>query len=230
MKFSAKLCELSYLLSDTFLDLLFPKAELVREIEAMSTEAFADGVAPDYSSRRFRGHYPPECADWCRAILAYRNRHVRAAIWELKYRKNARVARLFSELLGVELNRVSEQNRQNGSPITIVPIPLSEKRRRERGYNQIELILEQLHIDSRWKIDFDLLRRNRHTIPQTTLTREERLKNLEDCFEIASQQKIAGARYIIIDDVMTTGSTLRQARATLLQTGASEVIAITLAH
>ncbi len=211
---------------NTILDLLFPKSALVREIEQMSAAEFA-------SRRRFNGHCPPEYADWSRTILAYRDRHVRAAVWELKYRKNVAVAKLFAEILADELGKLP-------GDIIIVPIPLSEKRRHERGYNQIELILEQLPKDARWTIAPELLRRKHHTIPQATLSRAERLKNLEGCFEVPSGSGRPGAaenvldktdkKVILVDDVMTTGSTLRQAREALLRAGAREVIAIALAH
>lgn len=201
---------------DIFLDLLFPKSELVREIEGMSVVNFATG-------RRFHGHYPPECADWSRAILTYRNRYVRAAVWELKYRKNNAVAKIFAELLAAELKKIPGN-------FVVIPIPLSEKRRRERGYNQIELILEQLPKSEHWTIAQDLLRRTHHTTPQTKLTRAERLKNLEDCFEVIDPQKVTDVRFVIVDDVMTTGSTLQQAREALRSAGAKEVLAITLAH
>lgn len=203
-----------------FLELIFPKSGLVQEIEKMSAAHFASG-------RLFRGHYPPECSIWSRAILAYRDRYVRAAVWELKYRKNNAVAKIFAELLSDELKKISGN-------VVIVPIPLSEKRRRERGYNQIELILEQLPKNDRWSVDTNLLRRKHHTTPQTELSRAERLKNLEDCFEVINDgnktEKIAGKRFVIVDDVMTTGSTLQQAREALRSAGAKEVLAMTLAH
>lgn len=205
---------------DTILDLLFPKGALIREIEQMSAASFA-------SERIFRGHYPPECVGWARAILSYRDRRVRAAVWELKYRKNEKVAKIFAELLAGELKKISGW-------LIVAPIPLSEKRRRERGYNQIEMILDQLPKNDRWIIAPNLLRRKHHTVPQTKLSREERLKNLEGCFEVSdthqSAQMLRSKCFVIIDDVMTTGSTLQQTRETILRAGAGEVIAITLAH
>lgn len=205
---------------DLFLELLFPKSDLVREVEHMSASDFA-------ANRRFYGQYPPEYVRWSQAILSYRNRHVRAAIWELKYRKNTKVAKMFAELLAEKLTMV------HGN-LTIVPIPLSEKRHHERGYNQIEIILEQLPKNVHWTIDFDILHRTQHTVPQTKLSRAERLKNLEHCFEVKnannSKQEIRNRHFVIIDDVMTTGSTIQLAREVLLQAGANDVIAIALAH
>lgn len=212
---------------DIFLDLLFPKSGLVREIEVMSAADFAGGTVLNATDRRFRGHCPPECADWSRAILTYRDRYVRAAVWELKYRKNNAVAKIFAELLAAELKKIPGN-------FVVIPIPLSEKRRRERGYNQIELILEQLPKSDQWGIEPNLLHRKHHTTSQTKLSRAERLKNLEDCFEISNSnnkiKKVTDKRFVIVDDVMTTGSTLQQAREALRSVGAKEVLAITLAH
>lgn len=209
------------------LDLFFPKNALVREIEAMAVVEFVGG-------RRFHGTYPPECAGWVHTLLTYRDHHVRAAMWELKYRKNTKVAKLFAAVLAEDLEKQlkerPEEHAKNPSTLVIVPIPLSEKRRRERGYNQIELILEQLPKNECWTIATNLLRRKHHTIPQTKLPRAERLKNLEDCFEVSEPQRAVEERLVIIDDVLTTGSTVRQAREAMLRAGANEVTAITLAH
>ena len=189
----------------------------------MSAVEFANGSGGHGVDRLFHGHYPPECAEWCRAILTYRDRYVRTAVWELKYRKSAKIASIFGELLVQELAKYAGDS-------LVIPIPLSEKRRRERGYNQIELILEQLPAGNRWNIELDLLHRKHHTVPQTKLSRAERLKNLDDCFEVTDPQRVVGKNVVIVDDVMTTGSTLRRAREVLLKAGAKEVLGLALAH
>ena len=206
---------------DFLLDFLFPKAEAVREIETADPEAFA-------TKHAYRGVVPQ-----AHALLTYRNRPVRLAIWELKYRKNGKIARLFADILEHGLENTPEHE-LTGQPAnkkipTITCIPLSEKRLRERGYNQIEQVLRLLD-KSRFDIRPELLKRNRHTVPQATLSRAKRLRNLTGCFEAVSPAEIRGKQIILIDDVLTTGSTLTEARKTLLEAGASEVVCIALAH
>jgi len=107
----------------------------------------------------------------------------------------------------------------------ILPLPLSKKRERERGYNQSLLIL--------WgylgfRLPQNLLTRVLHTKPQTELAYKERLKNPKGAFW--ASQEVSGKRVLLLDDVMTTGATLREAAHTLKKQGAREVHLLVLAR
>lgn len=112
----------------------------------------------------------------------------------------------------------------------IIPVPLHRTRLRGRGLNQA-VVLSGLFFQDRLKrLRTDLLARRRYTQPQTRLSGVERRKNLRDAFEIRNPETIKGALVCLVDDVYTTGTTVRECSKTLLQGGAGEVRVLTLAR
>lgn len=115
-------------------------------------------------------------------------------------------------------------------PDLLVPIPLHVSRLRSRGFNQSVLLGELLA--RQWGVPFmrQALRRIRQTAPQTDLSREQRLINLQGAFVVVTPAATSGRRIMLIDDVFTTGSTLAEAARCLLRAGCSGVSAVTVAH
>lgn len=107
----------------------------------------------------------------------------------------------------------------------IIPVPLSEKRKRERGFNQSLLMLWGFH-----KIYFspNPLKKVLHTRPQSELPLKERLVNLKGAFSV--KENLKGKRILLFDDVMTTGATLYEASKELKKAGASEIHILVLAR
>ncbi len=93
----------------------------------------------------------------------------------------------------------------------VAPIPLGQQRARERGYNQVERIISAVSVANATPLS--LLKRTRETAPQTSLTREARFNNVAGAFLCAAKLPIDCERLIIVDDVLTTGATLRAASA-----------------
>lgn len=115
--------------------------------------------------------------------------------------------------------------------IYITPVPLHPTRERKRGYNQAELLSKEL--SSHLKIPVEkVLIRKKQTKPQFDLKKEERTKNIVGAFELSKEflGKMKGSRIILIDDIATTGSTLRECAKVLKKNGAEKVLGITLAH
>ncbi len=110
----------------------------------------------------------------------------------------------------------------------ILPIPLSEQRFAERGYNQVDLIAHPLARLLGWQYLPGALRRIRHTASQVGLGAEARRKNVLGAFQ-AQSRIVTGRTLLLIDDVATTGATLVSASRTLLDAGASRVYALTFA-
>ncbi len=105
--------------------------------------------------------------------------------------------------------------------VLAVPVPLSSRRLRERGFNQAEIIARAFTTD----VSPSVLRRVRNTKPQSTLgAREERLRNVADCFEAGAD--VAGQNVILIDDVVTSGATLQAAALALKHGGAKAILAL----
>jgi ComF family protein len=187
------------------------------------------------------------------SVFSYKNELVRQAIWLLKYRGSHQAARIFGECLANEIARIlSKRNlfsipSRSGSrdlpligptlsPI-LVPLPMSPTRRKERGWNQTEMIAAEIMKNNRKEkpagnldmIAPEIFIKFRHTKPQTQLSRAERLKNLEGSFAVTNPAAIKNRNIILIDDVMTTGASIREAAETLRRAGALKIIAFTVA-
>lgn len=168
----------------------------------------------------------PRAIDRTMALLPFSDPRVRACIHEAKFHENIKAFALLGTVLATYL---AEQNVG-----TILPIPLSAKRQKERGYNQVTCIAKaaRSHIDIR--ICGDVLYKRVDTPPQTSLTKEKRLKNVRDVFAIYDTERARHTIYdqhvIVIDDVTTTGATLAAARAALTPLRPASITCLALAH
>lgn len=111
----------------------------------------------------------------------------------------------------------------------VVPVPLHSARLRERGYNQAQVMAREIARLSRLASPPSTLRRVRYTGTQTRLGEGARQGNLEGAFR-AHPARVAGRRFLLVDDVCTTGSTLSHCREELLRAGAARVDALVLAR
>lgn len=111
----------------------------------------------------------------------------------------------------------------------VMAMPMHWRKRWERGFNQAELIAKPVAKRCRLKLSTNLGRK-RYTKAQAALTEVQRRDNLKDSFCVRNAQQIAGKRILLIDDVFTTGATLRSAAAALKKAGAFHVTALTLAR
>ena len=126
--------------------------------------------------------------------------------------------------LGEPLGAVYRDATESGAPIDlIVPIPLHRARLLERGYNQSEMLARGVAAVLGAPVDSDLLVRDRPTKTQTTLTRTDRWENLEGAFRVTDADRVRGRRLLIVDDVLTTGSTAGAAAKVLKEAGAARV-------
>lgn len=110
----------------------------------------------------------------------------------------------------------------------IVPVPITGKTLRERGFNQTLLLARNLSKHLGIPVKMDILYKKRETRPQIGLRAKERIINLRNAFEAKMDGN--GMSLILLDDVMTTGATIRECSKTLLKAGAKEVVVVTLAR
>lgn len=110
----------------------------------------------------------------------------------------------------------------------IVPVPLSKKSLRERGFNQTLLLARVLSAHLKIPVYMDTLHKKRDTVPQIELGAKERLSNLKNAFGVRGD--LNGLRLILMDDVMTTGATVRECSKAVMKAGAREVIVVTVAR
>jgi len=110
----------------------------------------------------------------------------------------------------------------------LIPIPLGKRRRKERGYNQVEMISMPLAEKMGIPYTANVLIRARETRSQVGLSAEERVKNVQGAFE--ARTKVQGKTILLVDDVATTGSTLSSGAEALYTAGAADVYAFTVAR
>lgn len=160
-----------------------------------------------------------------RAVLRYDDAS-RALILKLKFQDNTTLA----PYLGAWLARAGAE----ALPRTelIVPVPLHYWRFVKRRYNQAALLARALSRHNGAPVLPDALKRIRATAPQTGLSAKERIKNVRGAFLVHPRraERISGKNILLIDDVYTTGATLRACTKALLKAGAREVNVLTLAR
>lgn len=128
------------------------------------------------------------------------------------------------------LARVSGVTGQLAKPDLLLPVPLHPSRLRSRGFNQSLLIARACFPHWRPRIDPGLLVRTRSTVPQASLTGASRRRNLRGAFALCRQEPLENRRILLVDDVFTTGSTVRECVAVLRRAGAVRVEVFTLAR
>ena len=150
-------------------------------------------------------------------------RVIRELVYSLKYRNVRAVAPELARLLATYL----ESNNIPGQ--VIVPVPLHARRLRERGYNQSDLLARELSRGTDVPLETRMLRRTRNTPPQVSMTAPaERRRNIEGAFDCTSG--VNGKRVLLIDDVVTTGSTMSACAAPLKEAGVASVLGLALAR
>ena len=157
-----------------------------------------------------------------RYALEY-TREVSRLIHEMKYGDKPGVAGLLAAflLLGAE-DSISRD-------AVIVPVPIHPAKRRERGYNQSELLGRHLSRHKGVPMTTGVLRKRRNTASQTALERDARMRNVVGSFHVRDVSKLVSKSVILVDDVVTTGSTLGECALTLLDHGVEDVSACVVA-
>lgn len=198
-------------------DLVFPPTE---------HELLLRGVTPI----RFNSWYRPNARADITYLTEYKLPEVQAAIAACKFEHSYHAAKLLSSLVHTHLCMLIPKH------TLVIPIPLSVKRQRERQFNQVERVLKLVDtLPYSYTVCTSLLTRVRHTQPQTSLARADRLQNLNGAFAVKPHNLfyLEGIeRIILCDDVLTTGTTLTAAKSALQEHVPStiEIICLAWAH
>jgi ComF family protein len=151
---------------------------------------------------------------------------LRAVLHELKYRGRRRVA----GRLALELLASPDARRLLAPGAVLVPVPLHPRRRRERGFNQSELISAALARGAGLESAAGALVRRRDTAAQTGLSAAARRANVRGAFAVRRRARVAGRAVVLVDDVLTTGATAHACARALREAGAAEVRVLTVAR
>lgn len=125
---------------------------------------------------------------------------------KIKYGGGGKLAIMIGRMIAEEL-LVANPKFFEGIDV-IVPLPLTAKRMRERGYNQTEMLAKGVSGVTGIEVDCSSVKRTRFVQSQTSLTREERLENVKGAFKCVCPEQLEGKHVLLMDDVVTTGSSL----------------------
>lgn len=147
----------------------------------------------------------------------------------LKYYQKAQIAATFGNLLAARWHDFAAADPQADAD-AIVPVPLHPARFAERGYNQSELLAVTLSRELQIPVYAHAVKRTKNTKAQHSLTPRERTENLQGAFAAGHDlPKVNGKRIILLDDIITTGATIRGCAEVLLAGGAAAVYALAVA-
>ena len=176
--------------------------------------------SPTHTCGACRQRPPAFTKAW--SLYAYQS-PLKEALGLLKYRKKVTLAHPLSRLLIQHVPLLPSVD-------MIMPVPLHAQRLREREFNQSALLAKPLSQHLGLPLVLGQLIRVRQTVPQTSLTKKERLLNLRGAFAVSQSEKIRGKTILLVDDVMTTGTTIHECAKTLLKAGSNQVYGLSLAR
>ncbi|PIR38859.1 MAG: hypothetical protein COV34_00255 [Candidatus Zambryskibacteria bacterium CG10_big_fil_rev_8_21_14_0_10_42_12] len=210
-------------IANTIIDFIFPEPPVTKSVRAFTDVDFA--TLPQATTPQQEHVY---------SLWNYQNPLVKEIIWQIKFYENDALVRKTAPYLKdliytILFDDVLSESRS----YIMIPIPISKQRRKERGYNQSEYIAQETcNLLNTTDITYNpsLLIKHKETKHQTGESRKSRLMCLKDSFKVTDANLLHGKNIILIDDVVTTGATLKEAVDTLRKSGARTIICFTLAH
>lgn len=199
-----------------FLDVVFPprrEERIVRELRPRKLEHLVLSVPQSHHGIHF--------------LLPFQEPTVRAVIHEMKFYRNRKAILMLAAILRTHIRSAAYE-----ASTIFIPIPLGRERMRQRGHNQVAVLLRETMTTPSCccAIDTKSLVRVRDTAPQTSLPKEKRIENMKDAFQVADPLRIRGKHIVLVDDVITTGATMHAAKAALLLHAPASVTCLALAH
>lgn len=200
------------------LDTIIPPDPTIRAIEGMNEDDFVS-IAGTLATK--------ETPSGVISFFPYKNETVRAALIEIKTHFNKKIVGLLGKVMHQKLIPLAE-----GRPL-LIPIPMTRKSLRERGWNQCELLAKAITDEDKgvnFEICMNALVKIRDNEDQVGKGRKERFENLRGCFAVRDVEKVRGRNVIVLDDIVTTGATLKEAHRALIEAGAKKITLVSVAH
>jgi predicted amidophosphoribosyltransferase len=192
------------------LDILFPPSPDERTLR-------------EFTGATFVSKYAPQHLNGITALSSFADPQVRAAIHLAKFHRNRRAMRLLASLLSHHIAALPPL------PYTLMPVALSPSRLHARGYNQVAEVLAYAALPERVRTDAHSLSKADRP-PQTDLSREGRLANQRGAFSLPDVRACKDRHVLLIDDVVTTGATLRAAAEAVALGEPLSLTLLALAH
>jgi len=184
---------------------------------------FFDGAGEPHYCSACLNEAPPFSAH--RSSAKYRG-HLKDALLLFKYR---RYRVLGTHLAGFLVEALKREESLWAGVDVIVPVPLHRRRRRERGFNQAEVLAREIGRLKGIPVESRALIKMRN-VAQTSLERNERASNVRDAYRCGKAERLQAKTVLLVDDVFTTGSTLRECAGVLKHAGVKDVRAVTVAQ
>jgi len=209
----------------TFLNLLFPpKCVFCARVLNSLGEGWCDKCTESLPFAENYGIQNGEIFDFCIAPLYYTD-VVRRSILRYKFRDSSYYAPIYAKLLAECIRDCPELSYD-----IISWVPLSEKRERSRGYDQAKLLAGEVAKQLDETVVPTLIKARDVKAQSELGDRQQRSKNISGAYETSDPQLIAGNRVLLIDDIITTGSTLDECAGVLIEAGAASVVCAVLAR
>lgn len=215
-------------IKDALFNFLFPRSSRVVALEKLSPGELFKLLSR--APKLEEGH--------TLAIFEYANPVAKEIIWEVKYGGNTILADKLGEILyDIVVDEIAERGILAGnkdSRLVLIPVPIPDKRKFERGWNQAELLTSAIKKVDKGGVFKHLtgqLVKIRYTESQTrTASRTERLRNLADSMLVQNPDSVRGKFVVVVDDVTTTGSTFAEVRRALRAAGARKILCVAVCH
>lgn len=149
---------------------------------------------------------------------------LREAIHAFKFKGRKEVGRYLVKFIADKIGSISERFD------VIIPVPVTEKRLKERGFNQSFIIAEEIGRITGRPVYPSILYKKRDTEDQFLLGKDKRRTNLKGAFAVKEKDRIKGRMVLVVDDLFTTGATAREATGIILKSGVKGVIFFALAR
>lgn len=172
-------------------------------------------VINEYNNRNFSKHL---------YIFRYEG-IIRNKIIEYKFEDKGYLYKMFAKIIFSDKKTCNFIKKYD----VIIPVPISKKRKKKRGYNQSELVANELAQKLNQDIWTDIIIKKKDNKPQSELNKLERIKNVEDIYEINKPIEVKNKKVLLLDDIYTTGSTVNEIARKLKQNQTQEIGVITLA-
>lgn len=150
---------------------------------------------------------------------------IREQIIEYKFRNKPYYYKTFTKIL---INNKKIYDILKSYDI-IIPVPLNKSRKKERGYNQAELIAREISKNIKNLKYLNILEKTKNAVPQSTLNKAQRLRNLENAYKLKQEINIQNQRILIFDDVFTTGTTANECAKIIKTIGNNKISIFTIA-
>jgi ComF family protein len=177
------------------------------------------------------GKTHPQCisrnkVDGALSALTHKDKNVHQVIWVFKYNFVSSLAEPLAKLI---VETINQQDLEGYfEEFTVVPVPLHTRRQNWRGFNQADLLAKTLSERLGNKMDNKLVVRNKFTKPQVKLNADERKHNIENAFSLIGD--VTNKKILLVDDVITSGSTAHELAKLLKSRQAAEIWIISAAH